>query len=62
VAAEKTIKIWNARNGRPIRVIKNVFKSDITYMTLDEHHRKLVVGSHEGELKVFDVTSGFMYH
>ena len=31
-------------------------------MTLDEHHRKLVVGSHEGELKVYDIQSGYMYH
>ena len=46
----------------PIRVIKNVFESDITQMTLDEHHRKLVVGSHQGELKVFDIQSGFLVH
>ena len=46
VAGEKNIKIWDARTGRPIRVIKNVFTTEITVMVLDEHHRKLIVGSH----------------
>ena len=29
-------------------------------MVLDEHHRKLIVGSNEGQLKVFDLQSGIM--
>ena len=62
VAGDKSIKIWDARSGMPIRVIKNVFNSEITQMTIDEHHRKLIVGSHQGELKVFDIQSGFLYH
>ena len=31
-------------------------------MEIDEHHRKLIVGSHQGELKVFDIQSGYLYH
>ena len=27
-------------------------------MTLDQEHRKLVVGSHQGELKIYDLQSG----
>jgi WD40 repeat protein len=42
----------------PVRVLKNVLDSDITYMELDTYHRKLVVGSHQGEVKVFDIVSG----
>lgn len=32
-------------------------KSEITKMALDHEHRKLIVGSTNGELKVFDVLS-----
>ena len=60
VAGEKNVKIWDARTGKPIRVIKNVFTTEITVMVLDEHHRKLIMGSHEGELKIFDLQSGIM--
>ena len=58
VAGERSIKIWDARTGKPIRVIKNVFTSEITVMTLDEEHRKLIVGSHQGKLKIYDLQSG----
>ena len=60
VAGEKSIKVWDARTGKPIRVIKNVFDSDITQMVFDENHRKLVVGSHQGDLRVYDLQSGVM--
>ncbi len=29
-------------------------------MIFDEHHRKLILGSHLGELKVYDLQSGIM--
>ena len=38
--------------------MKNVLDSDITYMELDNHHRKMVIGSHTGEVKVYDLMSG----
>ena len=60
VAGERNIKIWDATTGRPIRVIKGAVPSEITVMTLDEHHRKLIVGGHFGELKVYDLQSGIM--
>ena len=58
VAGERSIKVWDAKTGMPVRVLKNVLDSDITYMDLDTHHRKLSVGSHQGEVKVFDLFSG----
>ena len=60
VAGERSIKIWDARTGKPIRVIRNVFSTDITKMVFDEHHRKLIVGSHQGDLRIFDLQSGIM--
>ena len=62
VAGERSIKIWNAKTGKPVRVLKNVFSSDITTMEFDEHHRKLIIGSHMGEIKVYDLLSGIMTH
>ena len=58
VAGEKSIKVWDARSGKPVRLIKTIFESVITYMELDTNHRKLIVGSHQGELKVYDLISG----
>jgi WD40 repeat protein len=55
VAGERNIKIWNAKEGKPVRVLKDIFKSDITCMSLDESHRKIIVGDHLGKLKVFDL-------
>jgi len=58
VAGERSIKVWDARTGMPIRTLRNVLESDITCMELDTAHRKLIVGSHTGEVKVFDLVSG----
>lgn len=46
VAGAESIKIWNAKTGKPVRVLKNVFDNDITCMEFDSEHRKLIVGSH----------------
>lgn len=32
--------------------------TDITYLTFDDQHRKLIVGDHSGNIKVFDLLSG----
>lgn len=60
IAGERSINIWNAKTGKPTRCLKNVFDKDITCMALDYGHRKLIVGSHNGEIKVFDLLSGVM--
>ena len=43
-----------------MRVLKNIFDSDITCMDFDHSHRKLIVGDHHGHVKVFDCLSGKM--
>ena len=32
--------------------------ADITFLTFDDKHRKLIVGDHNGSIKVFDLLSG----
>jgi len=60
IAGERSVKIWNAKEGKPVRVLKNIFESDITCMEFDKNHRKLIVGDHLGKLKIFDLLSGVM--
>lgn len=62
VAGEKSVKIWDALSGKPVRLLKNIFSSDITCMEFDEHHRKLIIGDSFGQLKVYDMLSGIMTH
>ena len=63
VAGERSVKIWDAKTGKPVRVLKNVFPSgSITTMEFDQNHRKLIIGSNKGELKVYDLLSGIMTH
>jgi len=47
-----------------VRVLKNIFSAldNITYIRLDDTHRQIVVGSHLGEIKVYDILSGLMTH
>ena len=58
IAGERSVNVWNARTGKPTRCFKNIFEKDITCMSLDKEHRKLIVGSHNGEIKMFDLLSG----
>lgn len=48
IAGGRSITIWNAKTGKPTRCIKNCLDSDITAMSLDKWHRKIIVGSHLG--------------
>ena len=58
IAGEKSVKIWNCKHGKPVRHLKNIMETDITYMSFDDQHRKLIVGDHSGNIKVFDLLSG----
>jgi len=64
VLGDQSVKIWNAQSGKPVRVLKNIFSAldNITYIRLDDTHRQIVVGSHLGEIKVYDILSGLMTH
>ena len=41
-----------------MRELKKIMNADITFLTFDEDHRKLIVGDHNGAIKVFDLLSG----
>jgi WD40 repeat protein len=43
-----------------VRILKNIIESDITFMEFDDKHRKLIVGDHNGRVKVFDLLSGVL--
>lgn len=58
IAGERSIKIWSCKHGKPVRELKNIMDTDITYMTFDDQHRKLIVGDHNGAIKIFDLLSG----
>jgi WD40 repeat protein len=58
IAGERSVNVWNAKTGKPTRCFRNIFDKDITCMSLDMEHRKLIVGSHSGEIKIFDLLSG----
>ena len=58
LAGANCVAVWNARTGQPVRVMKNCFETEITCMALDKDHRKLILGSSRGEIKVFDLLSG----
>ena len=49
--AEKSVKIWNSKVGKPVRELKNVMDSDITFLDFDDSHRKLIIGDHIGHVK-----------
>lgn len=40
VAAEQSVKIWDARSGKPVRVLKNIFAKDDAIGEVDEHAKK----------------------
>ena len=58
IAGDRSINVWNAKTGKPTRCFKNCMDSSITYMALDNDHRKIIVGSTGGQVKVFDLLSG----
>lgn len=60
IAGERSIKIWNAKLGKPVRELKNILDSDITFIEFDHNHRKLIVGDHNGTVRIFDILSGVM--
>lgn len=58
IAGQTSIKVWNAISGRPIRIITDVFESEITSIILDESDRKIIAGDHNGKIIMVDSLSG----
>jgi len=58
IGGEWNIRVWNSRIGKPVWEIRNCMTSVITYVTFDKDHWKIVVGDHDGNIKMFDILSG----
>lgn len=54
----KEVKIWNALTGEVHRVFRELCSSEITAMCMDKTHRKLIVGEHSGNIRVFNFQTG----
>jgi WD40 repeat protein len=57
-AAGANLKIWDALTGRLERVDPNVVSDSVTAVCLDDRNRRVVVGSHTGEIKVYNYSNG----
>ena len=60
IAGQRSIKVWNAITGRPIRMISDIFTSEITSIILDETERKIIIGDHSGRVLMVDSLSGIV--
>ena len=51
IAGTHSIKVWDARLGRPVRHFNKITESEITCMNFDEDQRQLLVGEANGSAK-----------
>lgn len=58
IAGQRSVKVWNAIAGRPVKLLSGVSKTEITAMELNDTHRKVIVGSHRGKIYMYDTLSG----
>ena len=58
IAGQKTLKVWSAVKGRPVRVIDGITNSEVTAICLDDTHRKVIIGDHHGRISMYDALSG----
>lgn len=58
IAGQKTLKVWNALKGRPIRVIDSITTTEVTAICLDDTNRKVITGDHNGRICMYDALSG----
>lgn len=52
VMTPKEVKIWDAVNGKILKVYRSLSRSHLTSLCLDGRKRKLIVGDHEGRIQV----------
>ena len=60
IAGNRSIKVWNAATGRPMRILADLGSTEITTLCLDETSRKIIVGDHAGKIAMFDPMSGVL--
>ena len=51
IAGINSIKVWDARTGRPVRHFDQITDSEITCMNFDEDQRQLIIGEANGSVK-----------
>eukprot|EP00002_Diphylleia_rotans_P033201 TRINITY_DN7034_c0_g1_i2.p1 TRINITY_DN7034_c0_g1~~TRINITY_DN7034_c0_g1_i2.p1 ORF type:complete len:747 (+),score=130.92 TRINITY_DN7034_c0_g1_i2:56-2296(+) len=60
-SAGKDFKVWDARSGNLVHRAVDAMPAEITSICLDDRKRKLIVGDHQGHLKVFSfINAGFL--
>ena len=57
-AAGTTVRIWDGCTGGLLKVYSEVCSSAVTTMCLDDRQRKFLLGTHSGEVLVFDYING----
>ncbi len=57
-AHAKCIKVWDATNGSLQSVFRDLSKSDITCICMDERNRKLFVGDQGGRTRSINIKNG----
>jgi hypothetical protein len=60
IGSRKSLKVWSITKGINTKVYKNIVKSDISIIELDDRERKCFVGTIEGEIISIDLFSGLL--
>ena len=51
-------QIWDARSGRLLRIYRDLCKSEITALCIDDRQRKFITGDHDGNIVVYSYNNG----
>ena len=57
-AAGRSLKLWDALTGRLEKSFVNIVDSTITTVCIDDRLRRIVVGTNNGKVQVFNINSG----
>ncbi len=60
IGSRRSLKVWSITKGINTKVYKNIVKSDISIIELDDRERKCFVGTIEGEIISIDLFSGLL--
>lgn len=60
IGSRKNLKVWSVIKGIMTKNYKNVVKSDISIIELDDMERKCFIGTIEGEIVSIDIFSGLL--
>jgi len=57
-ATSKRVRIWDLLTGKLLREYADIVTSDMTSICLDDRQRKFIIGTHNGDISVFNYSSG----